>query len=123
MPFKSRAQIRRFRQKERDGEFPKGTVKKWLEETRAAGIDPATLPNRLHKKRKKQSSPMKKIANVLYGAFIKAATVGTNSSTALSGVKPSRPAIGTLKVPKRLVIGTARGFDPRASVDGLKDRK
>jgi len=107
---------------ERAGELAKGTTKRWLAETTAAGIDLQDLPKRLHKK-KRSTTTMRKTAGLIYSLFIKHASVGTNSSTALTGVKPSKPPIGALKVPKRLVIGTARGFDPRASVDGFKNSK
>jgi hypothetical protein len=37
MPFKSKAQIRKFGAMEARGEIPKGTLKRWLKETPRGG--------------------------------------------------------------------------------------
>ncbi len=56
----------------------------------------------------------------LYASFTKHATVGTNTSTASAAVKSAKPKPGKVNVPKRLVIGTARGFNPKDSIVGPK---
>lgn len=49
MPFKSKAQQRKFFAMESRGEIPKGTAKKWADETKNI----STLPERKTKKKKK----------------------------------------------------------------------
>lgn len=43
MPFKSQAQMKKFRILEDEGKIPKGTTDKWLEET----SNPHSLPERV----------------------------------------------------------------------------
>jgi len=51
MPFKSKAQLRKFAAMERRGEIPKGTFKRWLEET----PNVKKLPERASKMAKEKS--------------------------------------------------------------------
>ena len=59
MPFKSKAQMRRFFAMEEKGDIPKGTAEKWLKETK----DVSKLPERIIKK---QASFFGKIYNQLF---------------------------------------------------------
>ncbi len=51
MPFRSRAQMRWMFAAERRGEVPKGTAKRWAEET----PNIAALPERVKKSRKRKT--------------------------------------------------------------------
>ena len=48
MPYKSKAQMRKFFAMERRGEMKKGTARRWARETRIK-----SLPNKISEKRKK----------------------------------------------------------------------
>jgi len=49
MPFRSKAQMRKFAAMEKEGKLPKGTFKKWLKHT----PNPKGLPERVRKKHKR----------------------------------------------------------------------
>ena len=61
------------------------------------------------------------VADAIWNSFIKTAALGVNTTTAMAGAKAARPKPGRLNIPKRMVIGVARGFKPGKSLDGLKD--
>jgi len=50
MPFKSKAQMRKFAAMERSGELPPGTFERWLRETK----NPKRLPERKSRGRSKR---------------------------------------------------------------------
>lgn len=72
MPFKSKAQMRKFYSMERDGELPKGTAQRWADET----PNIKSLPERV--KPKKAKPKLKKVA--FCHGFMKVATSGWNLS-------------------------------------------
>ena len=93
---------------EREGKLPAGTARRWAHESKDQGVNLKELPEKVKDKK------LEKVAE----AFItKMATLGTNTSTAMTGVKNAKPDAGKIKTPRRQVIGTARGFDPAASVN------
>jgi len=62
MPFKSKAQMRYFFWAEKKGKLPKGTAKKWAEETKNI----KSLPERKKKTSKRKSSREKEKENLIY---------------------------------------------------------
>jgi hypothetical protein len=48
MPFRSKAQMRKFAAMEKEGKLPKGTFKRWLKHTRNI----RNLPERVRKRKK-----------------------------------------------------------------------
>lgn len=52
MPFRSKAQMRLFFAKEKRGELPKGTARRWAHETKSI----SKLPERVKKREKKASN-------------------------------------------------------------------
>lgn len=48
MPFRSKAQIRKFRMMEAQGALPKGTTARWLRHT----PNPKRLPNRVKRRKR-----------------------------------------------------------------------
>jgi len=51
MPFKSKAQLKKFFAMEARGQLPKGTTKKWIAETQSI----KKLPNRVKKSKPKKT--------------------------------------------------------------------
>ena len=62
MPFKSKSQMRAFFAKEKRGEMPKGTAKRWLKETPDIG----SLPERIKEAMIMLYDPFTKIAKRLF---------------------------------------------------------
>lgn len=84
MPFKSKAQMRLFALKERRGELPPGTLKRWHEHTE----DPKSLPDKLHKE--SHMSVLTKLARL--------------------SLRGSLPALQVLSLIKSSAVGRGEGF-------------
>lgn len=115
MPFKSKAQMRLFFAKEKRGELPKGTAKRWAKHTKNI----SSLPERKKKSKKKAE------ATELYEYYCKVATallshINPNYPKALrhTTVANSEPA----KPIKTNNQYTSQSMDPDSYLQNLRDK-
>lgn len=102
MPFKSKAQMRKFFQLEKEGKLPKGTAQRWLDET----PNVKKLPNRV-----KPKKPLKKSA--FAEGFSKAAQVNLK--------KEHKDPEGGLSRSGRAAYNKATGSNLKPGVKGAAD--